>query len=238
MVKQAFADNDLQNSYRLTSANSINVARWLPQQLYYFFAAQQWPLEDPPVVSVPSGNFGNLCAGMLAQKSGLRLGKFIAACNRNDTIPEFFRTGSMPSKKAVATLSNAMDVALPSNFVRIMEMYEQDLPKLKNAMEAISVDDADTLATMRRCLALYQYLTDPHGAVALHALEQHLYSNLGQSGIFLGTAHPIKFPDAVGQVSESEIPVPESIRHLWSKQRNRILMSPHYSELKHWMLSR
>ena len=131
MVKQAFADAELNKKMALTSANSINVARWLPQQLYYFYAYQQWN-EQPPVISVPSGNFGNICAGMVAYISGLPVKHFIAACNVNDVVPQFLQSGTYQPKAAIATISNAMDVGDPSNFVRIMELFEQKIDNLRS----------------------------------------------------------------------------------------------------------
>ena len=129
LVKQAFADTELNKQIFLTSANSINVARWLPQQFYYFFAYQQWAdKNNPPVIAVPSGNFGNICAGLLAHRSGLPVNHFIAACNANDIVPVYLETGNYASKQAVATLSNAMDVGNPSNFVRILELFHKEFP--------------------------------------------------------------------------------------------------------------
>src|SRR5688572_27125554 len=125
MVKQAFADESLQPHVQLTSANSINIARWLPQQLYYFFGVQQWPQPQPPVVAVPSGNFGNICAGLLAFRSGLPVRHFVAACNANDAVPEFLLTGSYQPKKSRSTISNAMDVGDPNNFVRVLALFDQ-----------------------------------------------------------------------------------------------------------------
>ncbi|MDE1191247.1 MAG: threonine synthase [Arachidicoccus sp.] len=132
IVKQAFADNDLKEKYRLTSANSINVGRWLPQQLYYFYALQQWKENDAPVISVPSGNFGNICAGIVAYVSGLPVKHFIAACNSNDTIPKFMATEKYEPQESVTTISNAMDVGNPSNFVRILELFHQNISELKS----------------------------------------------------------------------------------------------------------
>jgi len=133
MVKQAFADADLNNKLSLTSANSINVARWLPQQLYYFFAYQQWKENDAPIICVPSGNFGNICAGIVAHISGLPVKHFIAACNANDVVPNYLQTGQYTPKAAVATISNAMDVGNPSNFIRIMQLFNNQFSELKTS---------------------------------------------------------------------------------------------------------
>lgn len=238
IVKQAFADADFETKYQLTSANSINVARWLPQQLYYFFALQQWQHDTAPVMAVPSGNFGNICAGMIANKSGLPVQHFIAACNANDTIPAYLKSGTMPEQSAVATLSNAMDVAKPSNFVRIMEMFDQDLDWLRHHLTAVSVSDDTTREVIASTLQEHQYLTDPHGAVALYALQQYLQSHTSLKGIFLETAHPVKFPDVVKEVTGQEVPIPESVKHLFDKQKRSIEIDASYHAFKDWMMAR
>ena len=212
MVKDIFSSAaDFKNLF-LTSANSINVARWLPQQFYYFLAFKQWAdKNNPPVISVPSGNFGNICAGLLAHTSGLPVKHFIAACNANDTVPEFLHTGNYPSKKSVPTISNAMDVASPSNFVRIMEIFEQQLPNLKKQLSAVSVDDDTTRSVLKKVFEEHQYLLDPHGAVGYHALEQYLSHHPTLKGMVLETAHPVKFYDVVEPVIGTTIPIPEKI---------------------------
>ncbi|HSC53186.1 MAG TPA: threonine synthase [Phnomibacter sp.] len=238
IVKQAFTDADLQSSYQLTSANSINVARWLPQQLYYFFALQQWQNDKAPVISVPSGNFGNICAGMIAQRSGLDVHHFIAACNANDTIPGYMSSGLMKEKNSVPTISNAMDVAKPSNFVRILEMYDLDLHWLRTALSSVSINDDITKETIAHSLHQYHYLTDPHGAVALFALEQYLEQHPGEKGIFLETAHPIKFPEVVEAITKQSIDVPENIAPLFTKEKRSIGMNASFDSFKEWMLNR
>ena len=149
MVKDAFMDADLNKALQLTSANSINVARWLPQQLYYFFAYQQWEDKNiPPVIAVPSGNFGNICAGLLAYVSGLPVQHFIAACNVNDSVPEYLRTGNYQSKTAVPTISNAMDVGSPSNFIRVMELFGSNYETIKEKISGYTVTDEITKQTI------------------------------------------------------------------------------------------
>lgn len=238
MVKQAFADADLNKKLSLTSANSINVARWLPQQLYYFFAYQQWKATQPPVISVPSGNFGNICAGIIAHLSGLPVQHFIAACNDNDVVPVYFASGgSYEPKPAVATLSNAMDVGNPSNFVRILELFGNEFPKVKNAISSYSVSDDTTVATVKEVYSKLNYLLDPHGAVGYYALNDFLQKQEG-AGIFLETAHPVKFPEAIEKVTGQKIPLPDSVQHLLGKQKESTLMKPAFSELKSWLLAR
>ncbi|TAD92066.1 MAG: threonine synthase, partial [Bacteroidetes bacterium] len=238
MVKRAFKDADLAARLQLTSANSINVARWLPQQLYYFFALQQWQGQQPPVISVPSGNFGNICAGMLAHRSGLPVQHFIAACNANDTIPQYLATGNMPTQKSVPTLSNAMDVALPSNFVRIMEMYGQQLAPLKSMLTSVSISDADTEYTIREVFEQHQYTLDPHGAIGYKALQQYLAANSGAAGFFLETAHPVKFPDVVERNIGQALEMPPAVKTLLQKPQRSTAMAASFDHLKAWLLGR
>ena len=238
MVKQAFMDEDLNKKLSLTSANSINVARWLPQQLYYFFAYQQWQHTAPPVVCVPSGNFGNICAGMVAYMSGLPVKHFIAACNANDVVPQFLQTGEYHAKPAVATISNAMDVGNPSNFVRILEMFKQSGVPLKDVLSSYSIDDATTAKTIKEVYQQHGYMLDPHGAVGYYALGQYLREHAGDKGLFLETAHPVKFPAVVEQSTAQKIPFPESVQYLTGRQKLSILMDASFTGLKEWLMNR
>lgn len=238
MVKLAFKDDDLKRKLQLTSANSINVARWLPQQLYYFFALQQWPEIEPPVICVPSGNFGNICAGLLAQKSGLPVQHFIAACNVNDVIPTFLQTGEFVTKPAVATISNAMDVANPSNFVRILEMFAQDINHLKTMLSSVSIDDTITAKTIAEVYKNYHYILDPHGAVGYKALFDYLELHPSDKGFFLETAHPVKFPDVVEKMIGRTVDVPDNVQHLFSKEKRSIGMNAAFENLKEWLMNR
>jgi threonine synthase len=235
IVKAAFRDEELNQQYQLTSANSINVARWLPQQLYYFFALQQWPHTQPPVICVPSGNFGNICAGMIAQRSGLNVQLFIAACNANDVIPRYLQNGILDERPTLATYSNAMDVAKPSNFVRILEMYHNDLNVLRPHLIAVRVDDETTLHTLAHCYNEYGYLADPHGAVALYALEQYLMRHPDQQGIFLETAHPVKFPEVMQLATGKPVDIPPSVQHLFTKEKRSTTMDASFQSFKEWM---
>ncbi|MCD9186527.1 MAG: threonine synthase [Pyrinomonadaceae bacterium] len=250
LAKTALADEDLKKRVFLTSANSINVARWLPQQFYYFYALQQWSISDSkfripdsnseiqnPVICVPSGNFGNICAGILAHITGLPCEKFIAATNANDVIPNFLQTGKMEDKKSVATLSNAMDVANPSNFVRILEIFDNDFLNLKEKMESVSVSDEITAKTMREVHAKYGYVLDPHGAVGFYALEKYLEKHPEKSGFFLETAHPIKF-DSVEQILGTYGETPESVRELFDKPKQSIEIRANYEDLREILLQR
>lgn len=237
LVKQAFADASLTDQLFLTSANSINVARWLPQQFYYLFAWQQWKdKNNPPVISVPSGNFGNICAGLLAHVSGMPVSHFIAACNANAVVPEFLQTGEYQPKPAVATISNAMDVGDPSNFVRVLELFNQELGSLKNILSSYSVSDVETKKTIREVYSSYGYLPDPHGAVGYKALQQYLNEHPGEKGFFLETAHPVKFYDVVEPVIHSNIPLPDAVRGVMHLKKESVLIDKNYEELKAQLL--
>jgi threonine synthase len=238
MVKEAFSDGALNNELFLTSANSINVARWLPQQFYYFFAWQQWADKaHPPVISVPSGNFGNICAGLMAHRSGLPVQHFIAACNANDVVPAFLATGEFTTKPAVPTLSNAMDVGDPSNFVRILEIFANEIPSLKKVLSSVSISDEETRAAILDLYTHHHYLADPHGAVGYLALQRYLTDHPGQKGIFLETAHPVKFYDTVEPIIGQKIPLPASVADLLQKPQQTKKIKARYEDLKDYLLS-
>ena len=236
LVKQAFLDEELTSQRTLTSANSINVARWLPQQLYYLFALQQWAGASPPVIAVPSGNFGNLCAGLLAHASGLPVGHFLAACNANDAGAEYLRTAIFSPKTAVATISNAMDVGHPSNFVRILELFKHEHAAISQLLSGYTVSDADTSATIRRVEAEHGYLLDPHGAVAFFALEQYLAAHPAAAGFLLATAHPVKFPEVVEPLIGRKIELPAALHYLLEKPKQSVPLNPDYAALRAWLL--
>ncbi len=234
LVKQAFTDAELNQQLFLTSANSINVARWLPQQFYYFFAYKQWKQKDqPPVIAVPSGNFGNICAGILAHMSGLPVKHFIAACNANDVVPNFMQSQSYQPKSAIATISNAMDVGNPSNFVRILELFHQQFPQLKEKFSSLSISDDETKATMKRVFNDFGYILDPHGAVGFLALEQYLTNEPSlQKGMFLETAHPVKFYDVVEDVLQHTIELPDAVQAIMHKPKAATFIDADYDALK------
>ena len=238
LVKQAFADGQVNAHLFLTSANSINVARWLPQQFYYFFAYQQWEKDQPPVISVPSGNFGNICAGLLAHASGLPVQHFIAACNANNAVPSYLQTGHYAPRDAVSTISNAMDVGNPSNFSRIMELFGQQFTSLKKVVESYSVSDSETKETLRKVYDEHGYLLDPHGAVAYHSLEHYLHDHPQESGYILETAHPVKFYDVVEPVIGQKIGIPASVKALMEKNGNCIKMKADYGHFRDFLLSK
>ncbi|MDB5198785.1 MAG: thrC [Chitinophagaceae bacterium] len=239
MVKQAFADEELNKKLFLTSANSINVARWLPQQFYYFFAYQQWANKNqPPVISVPSGNFGNICAGLLAHRSGLPVQHFIAACNANNVVYNYLLTGKYTAKNSVATISNAMDVGNPSNFVRILELFDQEFNSLKNVMSSYSISDEETKKTLKEVHSDTNYLLDPHGAVGYLGLEKYLQQHPGLQGFFLETAHPVKFYDVVEPIIQQPVPMPDAIKYLLKEEKQSIEIEVDYNSLKDYLLSK
>lgn len=257
MVKKAFADEELNKKLFLTSANSINVARWLPQQFYYFYAAQQWEsisqqvgsssqnisglseksLQqtdnfNAPVISVPSGNFGNICAGLMAYRSGLPVKHFVAACNANDVIPKYFDSQLLKPSAAIATISNAMDVGNPSNFVRILEIFNQQFGDLKNVMSSYSFTDDQTREEMLSVHKEFDYTLDPHGAVGLLGLKKYISESGNGSGYFLETAHPVKFYDVVEPVLGQKVEVPESIRGILELKKKSTVIEAEYEALR------
>jgi len=237
MVKEAFMDADLNATMQLTSANSINVARWLPQQLYYFFAYQQWlDKEHHPVIAVPCGNFGNICAGVLAFVSGLPVEHFIAACNVNDAVPAFLRSGNYAPKQSIPTVSNAMDVGNPSNFIRVMELFNNNFEQVSNVISGYTISDEITKQTISEVYQQHNYILDPHGAVAYNAMEQYLQLHPNQKGIILETAHPVKFPETVEAAIGKDIEVPESAKVLFGKIKKSIKLKADFKSLKQYLL--
>ncbi|MFP9113378.1 threonine synthase [Flavobacterium sp. RHBU_3] len=234
MVKQAFLDEELKD-VSLTSANSINVARWLPQMFYYFIAYKELKkLGKPLVVSVPSGNFGNICAGMMAKKIGLPIAHFVASTNVNDTVPRFMESQQYEPKPTVETLSNAMDVSNPSNFVRILELFGKEFGALDNELTSYSFTDAETVATMQKVYTEDGYLCDPHGAVGYLGLKKYLENHENLTGVFLETAHPVKFADSIVNNLNIEIPIPDQIKAVLGGEKKATKIST-YSELKDFL---
>lgn len=242
MVKQAFTDKDINDQLFLTSANSINIARWLPQQFYYFFAYKQWissPLGvggNPPVISVPSGNFGNICAGILAMQSGLPVKHFIAACNVNDIVSDYLSTQQLKTKDAVPTLSNAMDVGNPSNLVRILEIFQHQFPELKSKLSSCTITDKETLETIGTVYQKENYMLDPHGAVGYLSLKRYLETHQDVKGIFLETAHPVKFPEAVESVIGTSIAIPDEVKSIMKAEKQSELLNNDYKDFKEYLL--
>lgn len=195
MVKAAFLDKELNVKIRLSSANSINIARLIPQSFYYHFALQQLANWDDVVIAVPSGNYGNLTAGLLAWKMGLPVKRFIAASNDNRIVPDYLLSGNYEPKSSIQTYANAMDVGAPSNFVRMLELFEGSHEKMKEMISGFSLSNPEILEVMSECEFQHDYLPDPHGAIGYRALKSGMLAT--EQGIFLETAHPVKFLDVV-----------------------------------------
>jgi threonine synthase len=233
MVKTAFLDEEI--TKKLTSANSINIARWLPQMFYFFFAYKELQkINKELVFSVPSGNFGNICAGVMAQKLGLPIKHFIASTNINDTVPNYLFEGIYAPKPSKATISNAMDVGNPSNFIRIKELFNNDLKALKSAFSSYSFTDDETRETMKSIYKNSAYVADPHGAVGYLGLKKYgLKEN--EFGVFLETAHPVKFLDVVESTLPVKVEIPEQIQKIINNKKVAIKAS-NYADLKAFLM--
>lgn len=238
MVKTAFIDQTLAKHLNLTSANSINIARWLAQMFYYFIAYKNRPHPDKDIViSVPSGNFGNICAGIMAQQMGLPIKHFIASTNRNATVPDYLESGSYKPQKTIATISNAMDVSDPSNFIRIQKIYNNDFFKLKKFISSYSFSDTITKKALRELYANTNYIADPHGAIGYLGLQSYLreVNENNYQGIFLETAHPIKFAPIVESTLKLKLDLPSQIDKLMEKPKLSIPLKD-YQSLKEFLL--
>ena len=232
MVKSAFLDKNI--SRNLTSANSINVARWMPQMFYFFFAYKQVSKKYKDIIfSVPSGNFGNICAGLLAQKLGLPIKHFVASTNINDTVPQYLIKGNYDPKPSKATISNAMDVGNPSNFIRIQELFDNNLSSLKKSFSSYSFSDDETKIMMKSIHDKFNYISEPHGAIGYLGLKKHgLKTN--EFGVFLETAHPVKFLQVVEETLTVNVEIPPQIKQVMSKEKVSILIS-NYQDLKNFL---
>ena len=234
LVKQAITDPDLNKILNLSSANSINIARLIPQSFYYFYAYAQIKKinKKPLAICVPSGNFGNLTAGLIAKKMGLPIKKFIAATNANDPFPIFLQTGHFKPKDSVKTLSNAMDVGNPSNFVRILELYKFNLENIRKEIESKSYNDEKTLETMREVYQNSDYILDPHGAIGYMGIKDFVKNHNKYCGIFLETADPSKFTDIVNKAIGVNPPMPKRLKKCLDKEKKSIILSNQFNDLK------
>jgi len=231
MVKKAFLDDSLKHK-NLTSANSINIARWLPQMFYIFFAYQQLKKHHKPIIlSCPSGNFGNICAGIMAKRLGLPIAHFVAATNANDTVPRFLEKGNYDPRPSIATISNAMDVGNPSNFIRIQELYHHDLNEFEKDFSSYSYTDGETKAAMKDIYSRTNYIAEPHGAVGYLGLKKEMEKHPNSVGVFLETAHPIKFLDTVEPLLDLKLPIPTQIESVLGKEKISVKIGT-YEELK------
>ena len=236
MVKTAFLDKEITDYKQLTSANSINVARWLPQMFYFMFAYKALHKKyDNIVFSVPSGNFGNICAGIMAQQLGLPIKHFIASNNVNNVITKYLKTNQFLPKPSIQTISNAMDVGNPSNFIRIQEIYKNDFNMIKENISSYSFTDAETKVAIEEIYKKYQYISDPHGAVGYLGAKEYLKENPNAHCIFLETAHPVKFLDVVEEVIKNKIELPEQILQVIDRNKKSIKIDS-YKNLKNFLL--
>ena len=233
LVKEAFADDDLRKHVWLTPANSINLGRLLPQVFYYFIMAR---LSDP-IVSVPSGNFGNLTAGVIARRIGLPVKKFVAATNVNDTVPQYLRTGDYQPKPSVRTVANAMDVGAPSNWERIQAIYGHNLADIRHDIVGCAYTDAQVTEEIGRVYRHHEYLLDPHSAIAWLALQSALDGDPGAQGVFVATAHPGKFREVVEPAIGRTVPLPRPLQEALGRQRHSVSMDVDYGELREFLLA-
>ena len=238
LVKMALTDPELKNRVTLSSANSINIARLLPQTFYYFRAWAQLDKDkkDNVVISVPSGNFGNLCAGLIAKKMGLPVRKFIASTNINDVVPLYLKTGKYEPKPSKQTISNAMDVGDPSNFTRIRDLYGDIFDNLRNDIEGFSFNDYQTRINIKETYKKYSYILDPHGSVGMLGLAKYIsQGNDVSSGIFFETAHPAKFNDIVEKEINNKVEVPERLAKFMDREKRSIKLENDYTALKKYL---
>ena len=242
LAKQILSDDELNQKFTLTSANSINIARLIPQSFYYFWAfAQLQKLGKPIVFSVPSGNFGNLTAGLFAKKMGLPVHQFIASTNENDVIPKFLETGNYEAKRSKQTISNAMDVGNPSNFERMKSLFNNDVSEFKKEIESYSFSDEETKTTMRNVKKEFDYTLDPHGAVAylgLQALRQAQSDKINEDfvGVLLETAHPAKFVEVVEDVLKEQIEIPEKLEAFNKREKKSVEFPVDFEAVKNYLI--
>lgn len=234
LVKLAFLDNELRESFFLTSANSINIARLIPQSFYYFYAYAQLKNKQKPLVfSVPSGNFGNLTGGIMARRMGLPVKQFIAATNVNDVVPEYLNTGKLTPRPSIHTLSNAMDVGNPSNFARLMDLYGNDFDAITRDILGYAFTDAETSLAMQKVFNDFHYTLDPHGAVGYLGLKQYHSQYPGDiNGIFLETAHPAKFNEVVEGAIQQKISLPPALEKFMQGKKQSVEISKEYAGFK------
>lgn len=239
LVKKAFMDEELNRHMKLTSANSINVARFLPQSFYYFNAYARMKAmgkADNLVVCVPSGNFGNITAGLFARGMGLPVKRFMAANNANDVFYKYLQTGEYKPMASIQTIANAMDVGNPSNFARILDMYDGDVEKIRQVVSGATYTDGDIRDTMRECYVDNGYILDPHGACGYRALKDGLAD--GETGVFLETAHPAKFKDTVEGAIGAEVKIPERLAAFMKGEKQSVGMSADFGAFKQFLMSR
>ncbi len=240
LVKSAFMDEELNAKLKLTSANSINVARFLPQSFYYFYAYAQLKkisktAAENMVMCVPSGNFGNITAGLFGKQMGLPVKRFIAANNRNDIFLQYLQTGDYKPRPSVSTIANAMDVGDPSNFARVLDLYGGEHAAIASEISGVSYTDEQIAETLKSCFAATNYLLDPHGAVGYGALQEKLEAN--ETGIFMETAHPAKFLETVEKIIGSKVEIPEKLQEFMKGTKQSLELSKDFETFKKYLLS-
>ena len=238
LVKSAFMDEELNKKMYLTSANSINVARFLPQAFYYFYAVAQLHKlgkKDNIVICVPSGNFGNITAGLFGKRMGMPVKRFIAANNRNDVFFQYLNSGVYTPKASVQTIANAMDVGDPSNFARVLDLYGHSHEAIKNDISGCTYTDEQISETLLDCYRKHGYLLDPHGAVGYRALSEYLESD--EVGVFLETAHPAKFKDTVDRILGEEISIPEKLQAFMKGTKQSINLPKDFASFKAFLMN-
>jgi threonine synthase len=239
LVKKAFLDKDLNKKLQLTSANSINIARLVPQSFYYHYAYAQVKDQGREVVfATPSGNYGNITGGLLAKRMGLPVHKFLAATNSNDIVPAYLQTGHFIPRPSAHTISNAMDVGNPSNFARLMDMFDNSLEKMRAEIVGYRFSDDETRQLMQQVYQQHGYTLDPHGAIGYGALRHYLEDKPELTGIFLETAHPAKFIDVVEATIPVKVTIPDNLQQAMSRRKESIEMAADYEELKNFLISR
>lgn len=243
LVKKAFLDTELNQKLRLSSANSINIARLIPQSFYYFEAYKQLKRNHKEVVfCVPSGNFGNLTAGLMAQKMGLPIDHFIAATNVNDVVPAYLKSGEYQPIPSIRTISNAMDVGNPSNFARMIDLYGDETAlkgstwnNMRSAISGFEFTDNETKEAIKQVYRQHKYILDPHGAVGYLALKSYQRQHPNTLGVVLETAHPAKFKDDVDEILGFSTPIPERLAVLANEKKEAVLMPNDYSSFRSWL---
>jgi len=238
LVKSAFMDDELNAHMKLTSANSINVARFLPQSFYYFYAYAQLKklgIADQPVFCVPSGNFGNITAGLFAKRMGLPVKRFIAANNRNDIFLQYLNTGKYSPRPSVSTIANAMDVGDPSNFARVLDLFGGSHTAITNEISGVSYDNEQIAESLKICYSETGYLLDPHGACGYRALKEKLLSN--ETGVFLETAHPAKFLETVENIIGEKVEVPLKLKEFMKGEKKSLSLTKDFSSFKSYLMN-
>lgn len=239
LAKQVFLDRELKEKMTFASANSINIARLLPQSFYYVYLCAQLNKKNKPiVVSVPSGNFGNLTAGIIAKRMGAPIAKFVASTNRNNVVPRYLQTGDFNPKPSISTISNAMDVGSPSNFPRMLELYANNVSEMRKDLYGASFSDEKTRGAISGVFKQYNYIMDPHGAVAYLGLLEFMKISTEVVGVFLETAHPAKFSHEVEKTIGEAVPIPDRLKNYTDRKKQAILLKNTFPELKNFLLNK